>query len=157
MNLTSSAFSPGGAIPKQFTCEGPDISPEFSWTDIPKETKCFVLIVHDPDAPKANGFTHWVVYNIPPTVNRIQENAPKNPSVPGLGLQGRNDSGKVGYMGPCPPSGSHRYFARLYALRTELDLKPGATYREVISAMEGKIIGQAELMGTYAKTGQKAA
>jgi Raf kinase inhibitor-like YbhB/YbcL family protein len=157
MKLTSPAFSHGGSIPKQFTCEGEDISPELSWTDAPKDTKCFALILHDPDAPRENGFTHWVVYNIPPTVNRIAEDVAHNTSIQGLGLQGRNDSGKVGYMGPCPPSGTHRYFARLYALRSELELAPSPTYREVISAMQAKIIEEAELMGTYAKTGQKAA
>lgn len=157
MKLTSPAFSNGDSIPKQFTCEGEDISPELSWTDAPKETKSFALILHDPDAPRENGFTHWVVYNIPPTVNRIAENVPRNGSIQGLGLQGRNDSGKVGYMGPCPPSGTHRYFARLYALRVELQLGPNATYAEVIAAMQGKIIEETELMGTYAKTEQKAA
>ena len=157
MKLTSSAFSHGSAIPKRFTCEGQNISPELSWTDAPKETKSFVLFLHDPDAPRKNGFTHWVVYNIPPTVSRIEENVPRNASIQGLGLQGRNDSGTVGYMGPCPPSGSHRYFARLYALRAELELGPHATYAEVIAAMQGKIIEGAELMGTYDKTEQKAA
>jgi Raf kinase inhibitor-like YbhB/YbcL family protein len=157
MKLTSPAFSHGGSIPRQFTCEGQDISPELSWTDAPKETKSFVLILHDPDAPRENGFTHWVLYNIPPHVNRITENVPRNASLQGIGLQGRNDSGKVGYMGPCPPSGTHRYFARLHALRTELELRPNATHAEVIAAMQGKIIEEAELMGTYAKTVQKAA
>jgi Raf kinase inhibitor-like YbhB/YbcL family protein len=157
MKLTSPAFAHEGSIPKQFTCEGENISPELSWTDAPKEAKSFALILHDPDAPRENGFTHWIVYNIPPTVNRIAENAPRNASIPGLGLQGRNDSGKVGYMGPCPPSGTHRYFARLYALRTKLELGPNVTYAEAIAAMQGKIIEEAELMGTYAKTEQKAA
>ncbi len=157
MKLTSPSFSHGEPIPKQFTCEGQDISPEFSWTDAPKETKSFVLILHDPDAPKRDGFVHWLAYNIPPSVNRIDENVPRNASIPGFGLQGRNDSGKVGYMGPCPPSGKHRYFARLYALREELALKPNATHAEVIAAMQEKIIEEAELMGTYAKAGDKAA
>ena len=157
MKLTSPVFSHGNAIPKRFTCEGEDVSPEFVWTDAPKETQSFVLILHDPDAPRKNGFTHWLIYNIPPTVSRIAENAPKNASVEGLGFQGRNDSGKVGYMGPCPPSGTHRYFVRLYALRAKLDLPPSATYNEVVSDMQGKLIEEAELMGTYAKTGEKAA
>jgi Raf kinase inhibitor-like YbhB/YbcL family protein len=157
MKLTSPAFAHEGSIPKQFTCEGENISPELSWTDAPKEAKSFALILHDPDAPRENGFTHWVVYNIPPTVNRIAENVPRNASIPGLGLQGRNDSGKVGYMGPCPPSGTHRYFARLYALRVELEPGPNVTYAEVLAAMQGKIIEEAEHMGTYAKTEKKAA
>jgi Raf kinase inhibitor-like YbhB/YbcL family protein len=92
-----------------------------------------------------------------PDISRIKENAPRNSSLPELGMQGRNDSGKTGYMGPCPPSGTHHYFARLYALRAKLDLAPGVTYREVISAMEGKVIEETELMGTYTKTSQKIA
>jgi Raf kinase inhibitor-like YbhB/YbcL family protein len=121
------------------------------------ETKSFALVVHDPDAPRLNGFVHWVVHNIPASVTRINQSVPKNPSIPELGLQGRNDSGKIAYMGPCPPSGNHRYFFRLYSLRANLDLGPGATYHEVIAAMEGKIIEQAELMGTYAKIAENAA
>jgi len=157
MKLTSPSFSYGGSIPQQFTCEGQDISPALSWTDAPKETKSFVLIVHDPDAPHKNGFTHWVLYNIPANASKLPENVPHSTSVPGIGLQGHNDSGKVGYMGPCPPSGTHRYFARLYALRAELDVAPSATYAEVMAAMQGKIIEETELMGTYAKKAQKAA
>jgi Raf kinase inhibitor-like YbhB/YbcL family protein len=157
MKIFSSAFTHGDRIPQQFTCEGQDISPELSWSDAPKAAKSLVLIVHDPDAPRVNGFVHWLVYNIPPTVNHLRENAGKNASAEQIGVQGRNDAGKTGYMGPCPPSGSHRYFFRLYALRDHLDLGPGASYPEVIAAMEGKIIEQAELMGTYAKIAQKSA
>jgi Raf kinase inhibitor-like YbhB/YbcL family protein len=157
MNLTSTAFQPEGKIPQQFTCEGQDVSPDVSWSEAPKETKSFVLITHDPDAPRPNGFVHWVLYNIPASTNHIPQNVPKNASVPDLGLQGRNDSGKVGYMGPCPPSGTHRYFFRLYALRSKLELGPSATYKQVIEAMEGKIIEQGELMGTYAKVTEKVA
>jgi Raf kinase inhibitor-like YbhB/YbcL family protein len=150
VKITSSAFAHGGPIPQQFTCEGQDVSPSLSWTDPPKETKSFALIVHDPDAPRPNGFVHWIVYNIPQSITQIAQNAPRNASLPELGLQGRNDSGKVGYMGPCPPSGRHRYFFRLYSLRANLDLRPGATYQEVVSAMQGRIIEEAELIGTYA-------
>ena len=157
MKITSPAFSPGGPIPQKFTCEGQNVSPALSWSEAPKEAKSFVLILHDPDAPAKNGFTHWVVFNIPSNVNHIDENVSPHPSIQWLGQQGKNDSGKVGYMGPCPPSGKHRYYARLYALRAELELKPNATYADVIAAMQGKIIEEAELMGTYAKTGQKAA
>ena len=157
MKITSSAFTHEGKIPQQFTCEGQDISPDLSWSDAPKETKSFALILHDPDAPRPNGFVHWVLYNIPASVTHVNQDVSKNASVPELGLQGRNDAGKTAYMGPCPPSGSHRYFFRLYALRDKLDLGPRATYNEVIAAMEGKIIEQAELMGIYAKITQKAA
>jgi Raf kinase inhibitor-like YbhB/YbcL family protein len=158
MQLTSASFQPGEAIPARFTCEGEDISPEFSWKDAPKETKSFVLVLHDPDAPKANGFTHWIIYNIPPGTSRIEENIPKqNIVMTGLGMQGRNDGGKIGYTGPCPPSGTHRYFARLYALRKELDLQPGVSGEKVKEAMGGNIIEETELMGTYTRQERKTA
>jgi Raf kinase inhibitor-like YbhB/YbcL family protein len=157
MQLTSSDFKPGGSIPIRFTCEGDDISPEFSWSDAPSETESFVLSVRDPDAPKAGGFTHWLLYNIPPNLKQINRNVPKHPTIPGIGLQGKNDGGEVGYMGPCPPSGTHRYFARLFALDTELKLPPGASQEDVRSAMEKHILDKAELMGTYAKKAERAA
>ena len=152
MRLTSSAFRNGERIPARFTCEGEDISPELSWENAPAETKSFALIVHDPDAPRANGFTHWLLYNIPASINHIPENVPKQAEVKGLGLQGKNDAGKFGYMGPCPPSGTHRYFLRLYALRKQLDLAPGASAQELQSALQDGVVEKAELMGTYAKT-----
>jgi Raf kinase inhibitor-like YbhB/YbcL family protein len=157
MQLISSAYEQGAAIPTRYTCEGENISPEFSWKDAPPETKSFVLIIHDPDAPRREGFTHWVVYNIPPGVAHIEPNVPHGPDVAGLGMQAANDAGKLGYMGPCPPSGRHRYFARVYALRSTLNLKAGVPHAEVTRAMEGQIIEQAELMGTYAKGSKKAA
>jgi Raf kinase inhibitor-like YbhB/YbcL family protein len=158
MQLMSSSFQAAQTIPARFTCEGEDISPEFFWKDAPRETKSFALILHDPDAPRANGFTHWVVYNIPAETTRIEQNVPKQKLlISGLGMQGRNDAGKIGYMGPCPPSGMHRYFARLYALRKELDLQPGASREEVNEAMTGQIIEHAELMGTYALRQKKTA
>jgi Raf kinase inhibitor-like YbhB/YbcL family protein len=152
MRLLSSAIQEGEPIPPRFTCEGANISPEFYWVDAPKETKSFVLILHDPDAPRDNGFTHWLLYDIPPNVTHIPEDLPRQAPVADSGLQGKNDSGKLGYTGPCPPSGRHRYFARLYALRKQLDLPPGATAMEVKMALEGKVIEQTELMGTFAKS-----
>jgi hypothetical protein len=157
MILTCNAFQNGSPIPQRFTCEGENISPEISWSEAPADAKSFVLVVHDPDAPREGGFTHWVLYKIPGTTDRIPERVPKNSSLPGLGMQARNDSGKVGYMGPCPPTGSHRYFFRLYALRSNLDLQPGETPANVRAAMNDKIIEEAELMGTYEKVGSKAA
>jgi Raf kinase inhibitor-like YbhB/YbcL family protein len=154
MRLLSSAFRNEEAIPRRFTCEGDNVSPDFFWEDAPVETKSFVLILHDPDAPRKDCFTHWLLYDIPPSVTRIHEGLPKQAPVADSGLQGKNDSGALGYFGPCPPSGRHRYFARLYALRKELGLAPGATVKEVQAALEGKVIEQTELMGTYAK-GQK--
>jgi Raf kinase inhibitor-like YbhB/YbcL family protein len=157
MRLTSAAFHAKAAIPSRYTCDGDDISPELSWSDTPAQTKCFVLILHDPDAPRANGFVHWLVYNIPPGVTHAEENVPRQAEVPGLGLQGKNDAGTIGYIGPCPPQGMHRYSFRLYALRKQLDLPPGASYEELESAMSGWIIAEAELIGTYARRGRVAA
>ena len=157
MQLVSSAYQAGAEIPVLFTCEGKNISPELSWRDAPRETESFVLTLRDPDAPKVGGFTHWVVYNIPAGVGHIEQNVPKEATVPGLGLQGKNDSGKVGYMGPCPPRGTHRYYARLFALDNELNLRPGASHEEILRAMEGHIIDRAELMGTYTKRAEKVA
>jgi len=157
MELTSSVFAAGGPIPVRFTCEGEDVSPDFSWGDAPPATESLVLTLRDPDAPKAGGFTHWLIYGISPRTGRIEQNVPKQPIVEGIGLQGTNDSGEIGYMGPCPPSGMHRYFARLFALDLELKLRPGAFYEEVRSAMDGHILARAELMGTYAKKAERAA
>lgn len=157
MEITSSAYKPGGAIPAKFTCDRQNISPEFSWNGAPKETKSFALVVHDPDAPRKSGFAHWVLFNIPSAVTHVSENMPRQGVIEGIGVQGKNDSGKIGYAGPCPPSGTHRYFARVYALRDKLDLQPGATYEELVAALDGKVIEEAELMGTYARASEKVA
>ena len=157
MRITSSAFRQEERIPTRYTCEGEDISPEIAWHGAPAETAAFALILHDPDAPRANGFTHLMVYNIPRNVTCILENVPKGTRVSGLGLHGKNDGGKIGYMGPCRPSGTHRYYLRLFALRKELGLGPGATAAEVQFAVHDLILEQAELIGTYAKTRAKSA
>jgi hypothetical protein len=157
MRVASSAFRQGEAIPRRFTCDGENISPDFAWHDAPKETKSFALIIHDPDAHRKDGFTHWVLYNIPPGVTELREGAPKDAEAEGFGVQGKNDSGKSGYTGPCPPSGNHRYFVRVFALREELDLDSGADAKEVQRAMENVIIEQAELMGTYQRSQAKSA
>ncbi len=157
MQLVSADFSPGGAIPSRFTCEGENVSPEFSWKEAPIETKSFALILHDPDAPRPDGFTHWVLYNIPADKGHLDPNVPNEEHVPATGVQGRNDSGEIGYMGPCPPSGTHRYYARLFALDKEVRLPPGATHDELTQAMEGHVLERAELMGTYRKKAEQAA
>lgn len=157
MQLTSAAFEAGNEIPSYYTSDGENASPELSWKDAPPETKSFVLIVHDPDAPRSGGFTHWVVYNISPEAGHIEEKAPADETLAGVGTQGKNDGGKLGYVGPAPPSGVHRYFFRLFALNCMLELQPGATHKEVNAAMKGHILSQAELMGTYEKKGQRAA
>ena len=151
LQLSSSAFSPEGDIPRQFTCQGQDISPELTWKNAPRHTKTFALIVHDPDAPRAGGFTHWVAYNIPAKESHLPQAAPRGEKLPGGGLQGKNDFGQLGYRGPCPPSGTHRYYFYLYALNAELNLQPGASKDELESAIKGHVIEKAELMGRYKK------
>ena len=157
MQLTSRSFQQGAEIPSHYTSDGEDVSPELSWRDAPAQTKSFVLIVHDPDAPRPGGFTHWVVYNIPPETGHIDENVPDTERVTGLGMQGQNDGGMIGYMGPAPPSGTHRYFFRLYALDTMLDLSLRATHKEVSDALKGHVLAQAELMGPYQNKRERAA
>lgn len=154
LKLTSSAFSHMGAIPATYTCEGQDVSPPLAWTGVPEGTRSLVLIVDDPDAPdpKAPKMTwvHWILYNIPPTVTAIPEAA----SVTDLGPQvqsGLNDWKRTGYGGPCPPVGRHRYFHKLYVLETVLTGLKAPTKQQVEAAMEGHVLAQAELVGTYQK------
>lgn len=157
LQLTSSAFQHKGRIPTRFTCDGENISPELSWTGAPANANSFVVIMHDPDAPRAGSFTHWVLYNIPEMVSHLEPQVPQQERVVGVGIQGKNDSGTIGYTGPCPPSGSHRYFLRLFALDAKLDIEPGASAERVQEAMRGHILEQAELMGTYARVAKKVA
>lgn len=155
--LTTTSFPAEGNIPSKFTCEGEDVSPELTWKNPPLRTKTFALIVDDPDAPRSGGFTHWVVYNIPANVNQIPQGAPQGDTLPGGGTQGQNDGGRTGYIGPCPPSGTHRYYFYLYALDTELNLQPGATKEDLEKAMKGHLLDKATLMGRYKKGSEKAA
>ena len=142
MKVTSSAFGNGENIPQKYTADGENVNPPISIRNIPDGTKSLVLIVDDPDAPGGT-WDHWIVFNIPPG-ETINEN-----SVPGT--EGRNDFGKNSYGGPAPPSGTHRYFFRVYALDRELDLPAGSTKEQVLEAMENHIIGRGELMGTYSR------
>jgi Raf kinase inhibitor-like YbhB/YbcL family protein len=151
MELRSSAYRPGGAIPDRYTCDGDNLSPDFRWSGIPPATKSLALVLHDPDAPREDGFTHWVVYDLDPGIHNIDESAPKQVQVTEFGIQGKNDAGTLGYIGPCPTAGKHRYIARLYCLDVELDLRPGATRQELEAAMQGHILDQAALTGTYAR------
>lgn len=149
MELKSSAFAPGGYIPRQYTGEGKDISPPLFWTDAPAGVESFVLICDDPDAPIST-WVHWVIYNIPAQNNALPENIPVKESLSDGSKQGINDFRKSGYGGPMPPPGkAHRYFFKLYALNTRLDLPPGLRKSEVLKRIEDRIIGQAELMGLY--------
>lgn len=149
MKLTSTAFAEGKPIPRKHTCEGEDVSPPLSWSDAPAGAKSFALICDDPDAPVGT-WVHWVAWNIPASVTALDENTPKQDAIPGGGQQGRNDFKRTGYGGPCPPPGKpHRYFFKLYALDAELDLAAGATKADLERAMQGHILAEAHLMGTY--------
>jgi Raf kinase inhibitor-like YbhB/YbcL family protein len=150
LEIKSDAFSAGGMIPKKYTCDGDNISPQISWGKIPNATKELVLICDDPDAPMGT-WVHWVLYGIGPSTNLLPENMAKKDSIGGI-TQGKNSFGKVGFGGPCPPHGSsHRYFFKLYALDKVLNLKPGAAKDVLTKAMEGHILAQGELMGRYGR------
>lgn len=149
--LSSTAFEAGGTIPKKYTCDGPDLSPPLAWTDPPAGTQSFALICDDPDAP-AGTWVHWVIYDLPPTARSLPEGVPANETLENGARQGRNDFRRIGYGGPCPPRGpAHRYFFKLYALDTKLNLKSGATKMELERAMKGHILAQAEWMGRYGR------
>lgn len=148
MELKSQAFQAGNMIPPKYTCDGQDISPPLSWTDPPAGTVSFALISDDPDAPMGT-WVHWVMWNIPASSRAFDENFPKTASLPNGTQQGTTDFHRVGYGGPCPPSGIHRYYFKLYALDTTLGLPSSATKKDLEQAMQGHIVAQAELMGTY--------
>jgi len=151
LELRTTAFQPGGNIPKLFTCDGADTSPALSWSDPPPRTQSFVLIMDDPDAPVGT-FVHWVVYNLPASTRQLPERLPGNDEMQGGGNQGVNDFARTGYGGPCPPPGRpHRYFFRLYALDGKLNLKTAARRKDVDQAMKGHVLAHAELMGLYGR------
>lgn len=143
MRLTSTAFEPGEPIPQQYSCDGADISPPLAISDVPEGTAALALLMDDPDAPVGT-WDHWVAFNLP-VVETIAEDAGS------AGTDGRNSWGNTGYGGPCPPGGTHRYFFRLYALDAALDLDEGAGKQQVLSAIEGHVLAEAELMGTYSR------
>ena len=146
--LTSTAFKEGESIPRKYTCDGEDISPPLKWASAPAGVKTFALIVDDPDAPMGT-WVHWVAFNIPPTGSALPEKVPPKDSLPDGTVQGKNDFRKIGYGGPCPPGGTHRYFFKLYALDTLLTLKSGSSKADLVKAMDGHIVAQAQLMGRY--------
>jgi hypothetical protein len=151
LQLATPAFSPGGTIPRKFTCDGQDTSPALSWRGSPAKTQSIALVADDPDAP-AGTWVHWVLYDLPADAHELPEGVPKREELPNGARQGRNDFRKIGYGGPCPPPGKpHRYFFKLYALDTKLGLKSGATKADVERAMKGHILAQAELIGLYGR------
>ncbi|NPV09790.1 MAG: YbhB/YbcL family Raf kinase inhibitor-like protein [Anaerolineae bacterium] len=152
VSLVSSAFTEGGLIPSEFTCDGEGTSPMLQWTGAPEGTRSFALIVEDPDAPRGT-FVHWVAYDIPPEVTTLAAGVPQEWDTGGF-RQGRNGAGNVGYIGPCPPAGEeHRYVFTLYALDDLLGLEPGVSVEELREAMEGRVLAQAQLVGRYSRTG----
>lgn len=148
--LTSSVFAQGESIPVKYSCKGEDISPPLAWGDPPAGTQSLALIMDDPDAPGGT-WDHWILFNISPDLRELQENLPmtgKNQD-PNATFVGNNSWRRADYGGPCPPSGTHRYFFKLYALDTIISLLPGATKQELLKAMDGHILAETELMGTF--------
>lgn len=150
MKIQSSAFEHKGVIPKKYTCQGGDISPPLSFFQVPETAKTLALIMEDPDVPlwvrKDQLWVHWVLYNLPPDLSGIEENQKAS------GLLGLNTSGKAAYMGPCPPDREHRYFFKLYALDTTLNFPKSPSRDELLAAMKGHILAEAQIVGRYEKT-----
>lgn len=148
IEIKSPAFEEGGMIPQKHTCDGEDISPPLSWNSVPNGTKSLALICDDPDAPMGT-WVHWVLFNLPANVQTLPENMPYQKTLKNGAKQGTTDFKKIGYGGPCPPSGTHRYYFKLYALDTEINLDAGTTKQQLLKAMEGHIIAEGQLMGKY--------
>lgn len=149
--LTSTAFKDGETIPAKYTDDGQDVSPPLKWTDPPKETESFALIADDPDAPRGT-WVHWVAYRIPGQLRELKEGVPKSGETPDGVMQGTNDFGKTGYGGPAPPPGKpHRYYFKLYALDFTPRVEAGLTKEELLRAIEGHVLAEAQIMGTYGR------
>jgi Raf kinase inhibitor-like YbhB/YbcL family protein len=155
LNITSTAFSEGHAIPTKHTCDGQNVSPPLQWSNVPDGAQCLALICEDPDAP-SGVFTHWLLYNLPADVTSLNEGVPHTDTLNSRARQGKNDFQRIGYGGPCPPERdqAHRSIFKLYALDSELKLPPGANKDELTSAMQGHILASGQLMGTYKRAGQ---
>jgi hypothetical protein len=148
MILKSNAFSEGSAIPDKYSKQGGNISPALEWSGVPDDTESLALIVDDPDAPKGL-FVHWIAYRIPLDAGKLAEGVPAQPELSNGMRQGANGFGQIGYGGPQPPSGTHRYFFHLYALDTDLEVPPGLSREELDGAIQGHILAEAKAMGTY--------
>jgi len=149
LSLSSTAFEEGEVIPTKYSCEGEDVSPPLTWNEPPVETQSLVLIVDDPDAP-LGVFTHWILFDLPPDGRELLEAALTEDQLPSGAIQGKNGLGEIGYTGPCPPPGSlHHYRFKLYALDQPLALKAGSSRTQVLSAMQGHVLAQGQLTGTY--------
>lgn len=155
MDLTTTAFEPGGSIPARYTCDGEDVSPALAWSGAPDATRSFVAIMDDPDAPPGT-WVHWVLYNLPAGTTSLAEGVPATEKLEGGARHGAcwgvSSFSRVGYHGPCPPPGKpHRYYFRLFALDTVLDLPPRPSKADVMRAAEGHVLAEAELMGRYGR------
>ncbi len=150
LTITSPAFASGASIPAVYTCNGAGISPALAWGDPPAGTKSFALIMDDPDAPGGT-WVHWVIYNISAASHGLAQAASADAQLPDGSLNGKNSWGRLGYGGPCPPGGTHRYYFKIYALDAILSLSSGANNTQVLPAMQGHILAQGELMGTFGK------
>lgn len=150
MKIESPAFKEGGMIPEKYTCDGENISPPVNWSNIPRDTRYLAIIMDDPDAPSGD-FVHWIIYNISAETHGLQEGITSTRNLPDSAMLGTNSYHSISYMGPCPPSGTHRYQLKLYALDTILQMDSGANKGELLEAMEGHIIGQAMLTGKFAR------
>jgi Raf kinase inhibitor-like YbhB/YbcL family protein len=148
MEIKSSVFKQEDMIPAKYTCDGQNISPPLTWSGAPAETKSFALICDDPDAP-AGTWVHWVIYDIPITVQVLPENVSRAEEVKGIGKNGKNTSRRYGYDGPCPPGGTHRYYFKLYALDTMLNIDTGLSKEGLLKAMKGHVLAEAQVMGRY--------
>lgn len=150
IKISSAAFEEGGMIPAKYTCDEEDVSPPLAWDSIPEGTKTLALICDDPDAPMGT-WVHWVLFNLHADISELPENIPPERELESGAKQGTNDFGRIGYGGPCPPGGTHRYYFKLYALDVELDLEPGARKPQLLEAMEGHILAKGQLMGRYSR------
>lgn len=151
MKISSDAFPEGGTIPKEHSCDGADRSPRLAWEGAPSGTRAFALICEDPDAPMGL-FTHWVIYDIPAAATGLAAGVAKDKSLPDGSRQGKNDFGRIGYGGPCPPRGSnHRYTFKLFALSAPVDLEPGASRGALLKAVKGKTLAEAQVMGRFGR------
>jgi len=148
IKVTSTAFKNGEMIPSKYTCDGQDISPPLKWEGVPDGAKSIALIGDDPDAPMGT-WVHWLVYNLPPETRELEENIPVATHLENGAKQGVTDFRRVGYGGPCPPSGTHRYFFKVYALDTSIEASGMLDKAGLLKAMEGHIIGQGQIMGKY--------
>lgn len=148
IKITSAAFREGEMIPRKYTCDGDDVSPPLAWSGVPPEAKSVALINDDPDAPVGT-WVHWVLFNLPADITELPEGVPPNLELGSGAKQGRNDFRRIGYGGPCPPGGTHRYFFKLYALDTALPLPAGATKAELLRVMQGHILAEGQLIGKY--------